>query len=220
MKRTDHPLTISQIKTKIMDQHVDGQDFMYGGLTPNDMDSVQNILNKVKHHDMLIGDVGSGKGTSSALFGFNIQEVGGMVYSVDDFAPHPRFQEVYRKNMEVNGLTPWITQKFMTSASASKLFTDGFFDLVFLDASHWYPEVIKDINLWKPKVRPGGILAGHDYQAYADGDTIDIRRWQDFARETVGYDGIDFHIGVILAVTDTLGDVVQTEGRQIWWVQL
>lgn len=36
-------------------------------------------------------------------------------------------------------------------------------DLVFIDANHEYMQVKKDILAWLPKVRYGGILAGHDY---------------------------------------------------------
>jgi predicted O-methyltransferase YrrM len=36
-------------------------------------------------------------------------------------------------------------------------------DLVFIDANHEYLEVRKDILSWLPKVRRGGLLAGHDY---------------------------------------------------------
>jgi predicted O-methyltransferase YrrM len=36
-------------------------------------------------------------------------------------------------------------------------------DLVFIDANHEYTHVKRDILSWLPKVRAGGILAGHDY---------------------------------------------------------
>ncbi len=36
-------------------------------------------------------------------------------------------------------------------------------DLVFIDANHEYSYVKRDILAWLPKVRSGGILAGHDY---------------------------------------------------------
>lgn len=36
-------------------------------------------------------------------------------------------------------------------------------DFVFIDANHTYDDVRADIRAWLPKVKPGGILAGHDY---------------------------------------------------------
>jgi predicted O-methyltransferase YrrM len=36
------------------------------------------------------------------------------------------------------------------------------FDLVFIDADHSYEECKADIEFWTPKVKPGGIVCGHD----------------------------------------------------------
>lgn len=36
-------------------------------------------------------------------------------------------------------------------------------DAVFIDASHDYDSVKKDIEIWRPHIRPGGVLCGHDY---------------------------------------------------------
>lgn len=36
-------------------------------------------------------------------------------------------------------------------------------DLVFLDAGHDYDSVRADIDAWATRVRPGGVLCGHDY---------------------------------------------------------
>jgi hypothetical protein len=36
-------------------------------------------------------------------------------------------------------------------------------DFVYLDARHDYESVRADLAAWHPKLRPGGILAGHDY---------------------------------------------------------
>ena len=41
-------------------------------------------------------------------------------------------------------------------------FNDGQFDFVFIDADHSYESVKKDIEAWMPKVKKGGVLAGHD----------------------------------------------------------
>jgi Methyltransferase domain len=51
----------------------------------------------------------------------------------------------------------------MPSAEASKLYEDNSLDFVFLDAAHDYENVKLDIESWYPKVKNGGIFAGHDY---------------------------------------------------------
>jgi len=49
------------------------------------------------------------------------------------------------------------------SVSASKMYADESLDAVFIDADHRYQSVKADILAWMPKVKNGGILAGHDY---------------------------------------------------------
>ena len=50
------------------------------------------------------------------------------------------------------------------SAESAAQFKDGEFWAVFVDAAHDYDSVVRDISAWWPKVKDGGILAGHDYQ--------------------------------------------------------
>lgn len=56
-----------------------------------------------------------------------------------------------------------------SSRSAAAMFKDGQLDFVYIDALHYYEDVSEDIALWFPKVRKGGIFAGHDY---LDGGTF------------------------------------------------
>ncbi len=49
-----------------------------------------------------------------------------------------------------------------TSMEALSLVPDGA-DIVFIDGDHSYSHVKADILAWKDKVRPGGLLSGHDY---------------------------------------------------------
>jgi hypothetical protein len=51
----------------------------------------------------------------------------------------------------------------MTSDEAAREIPDGTLDFVYLDARHDYESVKEDIALWYPKVKAGGVLAGHDY---------------------------------------------------------
>jgi hypothetical protein len=49
------------------------------------------------------------------------------------------------------------------SLDVAKDFKDGSLDFVYIDANHEVRQVIDDISAWSRKVRPGGIIAGHDY---------------------------------------------------------
>jgi len=50
-----------------------------------------------------------------------------------------------------------------SSVDASKLFIEGSLDFCYIDASHDKKNVMDDLNAWYPKVKSGGIVAGHDY---------------------------------------------------------
>jgi hypothetical protein len=62
---------------------------------------------------------------------------------------------------------PELAGKYQTiksgSAAAAVNFADQSVDFVFIDADHVYDRVKEDILAWLPKVKPGGIIAGHDY---------------------------------------------------------
>lgn len=52
------------------------------------------------------------------------------------------------------------------SYEAAKYFDSNSIDCLFIDAGHSYEAVIKDIKAWLPKMKNGGIMAGHDYTAW------------------------------------------------------
>jgi predicted O-methyltransferase YrrM len=49
------------------------------------------------------------------------------------------------------------------SVTGGKLYPDESLDFVFIDAGHEYEDVKNDLLTWCPKVKKGGIIAGHDY---------------------------------------------------------
>lgn len=61
----------------------------------------------------------------------------------------------------------WVVLK-RTSLEAAANHKDASLDFVFLDASHDEQSVRADIKAWLPKVKPHGILAGHDYDRVSD----------------------------------------------------
>jgi hypothetical protein len=52
------------------------------------------------------------------------------------------------------------------SHEAADNFNDGDVDVLFIDAGHSYEAVKKDIEAWLPKMKPNGIIAGHDYHSW------------------------------------------------------
>jgi len=77
----------------------------------------------------------------------------------------------------------------MKSREAARRFEEHSLDFVFIDAMHFYEHVKEDIELWLPKIRPGGIIAGDDYG---------LQRF------------IDIDGGVKRAVDEAFGD-------RVWW---
>lgn len=56
----------------------------------------------------------------------------------------------------------------MPSVEAAASLPDSSVDVVFIDGDHSYAQVVRDINAWEPKVKPGGFLCGHDFGNHPD----------------------------------------------------
>lgn len=69
----------------------------------------------------------------------------------------------FKSNMADLGTDEYINMMHMTSLEAAKKFEDESLDFVLIDGSHQYEDVLNDIKAWLPKVKPGGVLAGDDY---------------------------------------------------------
>lgn len=50
-----------------------------------------------------------------------------------------------------------------TSWKVAQDFPDAYFDWVFIDAGHDQESVSRDIEAYRPKMKPGGWVTGHDY---------------------------------------------------------
>lgn len=71
----------------------------------------------------------------------------------------------------------------MPSMEAIDWFPDNHFDFVFIDGNHSYSYVLEDITEWTKKVKPGGIVAGHDYKVDPTNDYGVIEAVQKYTKD-------------------------------------
>lgn len=74
---------------------------------------------------------------------------------------HERFLAETRQRLSRFGSRSSIWR--MTSREAAERIPRHALDFVYIDARHDYASVKEDLTAWHDRVRPGGILAGHDY---------------------------------------------------------
>lgn len=71
----------------------------------------------------------------------------------------PDMEQIFRKKFEKE---PKVSILKGVSWEGGSEIDDDSLDFVFVDASHDYDSVVKDIAAWFPKVKSGGIFCGHD----------------------------------------------------------
>lgn len=113
-------------------------------------------------------EVGSWQGRSAAFMAVEILNSGKAIRfdCVDHWRPDGALArdglfEAFLKN--TSPVRAVIRPVRLPSVAAAQRYFDGTLDFVMIDASHRYPDVSADIAAWRPKVRPGGVLAGDDY---------------------------------------------------------
>jgi predicted O-methyltransferase YrrM len=86
------------------------------------------------------------------------------VFGVDLWEGPPSKEEC-EKWLSLLGFRERVTLLQCDSVKAAEQFEDGSCDLVFIDGDHSFAGCLRDINAWLPKVKIGGLLAGHDYES-------------------------------------------------------
>ena len=122
-------------------------------------------------------EIGSWKGRSSVYLGVEVMNSGKdiEVMCVDTWLGSVEHEGwdilnedgLYKEFMHnIEPVSSVVTALRMESLKAAWDFEDGSLDFVFIDASHDYENVIADIIAWYPKVKEGGVIAGHDYPTW------------------------------------------------------
>ncbi len=106
------------------------------------------------------------------------------------------------------GITGAVTREVKRGKSREILPTlkKDFYDLVYVDASHYYDDVLADLKLAAPLVRDGGLFCGDDLEMQvgdADEGFIRARIKEDWVHDPKT--GTGFHPGVALACHEFFG---------------
>lgn len=75
---------------------------------------------------------------------------------------HERCYQLAHERLDPYGVTI-IRQPSM---DAVRQFADGSLDFVYIDGNHEFDFVMEDLIAWGRKVKPGGVIAGHDYYRF------------------------------------------------------
>jgi hypothetical protein len=104
---------------------------------------------------------------------------------VDPWAPYAEYRERKNNKAVIDAAYTEATRRLAPyrcdlrrafSVDAARTVADKSLDFVFLDANHEYAYVRQDIDAWTPKIRSGGILAGHDYRVVDEKPFIEVKQ--------------------------------------------
>jgi hypothetical protein len=82
----------------------------------------------------------------------------------DDATNNKNYINAYSQAMDnIKGYEDKTFMLRMRGKDAVNLFADESLDFIYIDANHTYEAVIEDLTQWYPKIKPGGLIMGHDY---------------------------------------------------------
>ncbi len=112
-----------------------------------------------------------------------------------------RWADVYQEAMTVTDFAAIRRAVLRTLSEGAAQHVLPGLDFAFIDGDHTYDAVRQDIELWWPRVKPGGLLLGHDYNGLQDRRGVwGVKRAAD---EFAAHEGLSLELG---------------SGR-VWWTQ-
>ena len=108
----------------------------------------------------VVVEIGTYRGGSAAIMAAAIK---GTVYTID-----PDIQ-LAGNSLFDKGIFFLNNVQFIKGRSEDIEWEEGkLIDMLFIDGSHFYVDVHKDIGKWVPKVKDGGFICFHDYGSHTD----------------------------------------------------
>jgi predicted O-methyltransferase YrrM len=139
--------------------------------------------------------------------------------NVDNNAQEKIFQSAKNRLARFQDKTEFLR---MLSVEAAQKIPDTSLDFVYVDARHDYCGVLEDLEAFYPKLRPGAIMAGHDYM-----DTAEVKRFTPDQDWSICADG-SIHKGAVKGAVEHFAEkhglvitVVYNEGAKFpsWMIQ-
>ena len=179
------------------------------------------ILRKLSAGKTSVFELGSFAGASAMAMLPQIKEAKGHLWCVDHFRDdiYGPANRVIRPcevvSVLMDRLENYLEMVTIIAGDIDQLdyYPEGIADMVFIDASHNYSSVKRDIKIAQRLCRRGGTLCGHDYlRHHKDCDPHELEAWADVGNGF--YNNICY--GVIKAVHEFFG--TPNHDASIWWV--
>ena len=213
----------------------------------SDQIALAELIRRVARAGCRMAEVGSWLGNGSTQVFLRVLEPfeGAEVFCIDtwqgssnvqrhlDFVAQYDAYGTFLHNVASAGSRTKLTPIRAASVAAADSFADGSLDFVFVDADHSYEAAKADIAAWRSKVKPGGILCGHDCElrVTAENRSVLLANVSSDGCEIPGAPFRHVHPGTVLAVDEAFGGAARlwaettltladgTHGRSsIWWV--
>lgn len=141
---------------------------------------LETLLTKLTQKDIRIAEIGVYKGRCTAMWGVIVSnwltnsKEACEYHGIDTFdGSKEHAKNVDYFGITMNNLQPLVTRQLHPkldvriikndSVHQASSYPDNYFDIVYIDASHEYKDVVADIKAWTKKVKVGGFLCGDDY---------------------------------------------------------
>ena len=135
-------------------------------LTHAEVDTLQELARSLPE-DAIVVNIGAGNGTSGLAFMEARPDL--RLFTIDIQKESSPFGCLEGEEAVFRSAGFWGDPRHTQIHGDSKTvdWPHGLADLVFVDGGHQYHEAAGDINTWLPRIKPGGLMAVHDFEKQA-----------------------------------------------------